>query len=286
MKHSRGNHVERMLREPCWLLNRVEIPELIYLSLRLVIQHLCLHQNTSRSLLKRIAGTTIRVLCRDLPRTQDCLRVPNEIQVEILLFLGHCGKTFVILRHYVNSLNENSEDEGFSWLVIADDDTLLSIPRLAQLLSCYGDDEKVVTHPNIVLVIRLNMITSAFKVILGERYGYGFSNSGRDGYDYPTGGSGMVFSSSAAKAIVSGCDCPAYDSPDDMIIGICARRSGIVIVHSAAFHQARPIDYPQPYLRRILPISFHKFDDVDPYQVYIDYLSGPSTFEIKNKQEL
>ncbi|EPB69516.1 hypothetical protein ANCCEY_11397 [Ancylostoma ceylanicum] len=65
------------------------------------------------------------------------------------------------------------------------------------------------------------------EVILGERYGYGFSNSGRDGYDYPTGGSG-----------------------------------------------------------RILPISFHKFDDVDPYQVYTDYLNGPNTTEIKNKQEL
>ncbi|EYC42131.1 hypothetical protein Y032_0541g3179 [Ancylostoma ceylanicum] len=184
--------------------------------------------------------------------------IPNAVR-------GHCGKTLVILRHFVSSLNKNSMDERFSWLVIADDDTLLSIPRLLQLLSCYGKDEKV---------------------ILGERYGYGFSNSGRDGYDYPTGGSGMVFSSSAAKTIVSDCECPAHDSPDDMIIGICARRSGVVIVHSAAFHQARPVDYPQPYLRRILPISFHKFDDVDPYQVYTDYLNGPNTTEIKNKQEL
>ncbi|VDM69385.1 unnamed protein product, partial [Strongylus vulgaris] len=131
---------------------------------------------------------------------------------------GHCGKTFVILRRFVRTLNESNASENFSWLFIADDDTLVSIPRLLQLLSCYDSKDKM---------------------IIGERYGYGFSTSGRDGYDYPTGGSGMAFSSSAAKAIISDCECPSNDSPDDMIIGVCARRSGVRIIHNAAFHQAR-----------------------------------------------
>ncbi|KHJ75243.1 hypothetical protein OESDEN_25141 [Oesophagostomum dentatum] len=109
---------------------------------------------------------------------------------------GHCAKTFAILKHFVGVLNEN--DGKFAWLFIADDDTLLSTPRLLQLLSCYENSKEV---------------------IIGERYGYGFSHSGHSGYDYPTGGSGMAFSPPAAKAIVSSCDCPEADSPDDMIIG-------------------------------------------------------------------
>ncbi|KHJ74998.1 hypothetical protein OESDEN_25386 [Oesophagostomum dentatum] len=176
---------------------------------------------------------------------------------------GHCAKTFAILKHFVGVLDKN--DGKFAWLFIADDDTLLSTPRLLQLLSCYENNKEV---------------------IVGERYGYGFSHSGHSGYDYPTGGSGMAFSPPAAKAIVSSCDCPEADSPDDMIIGICARRLGIAILHNAAFHQARPIDYPEQYLRRIPAISFHKFDDIDPYHIYATYLYESDGSEAERKQEL
>ncbi|KHJ95743.1 hypothetical protein OESDEN_04303, partial [Oesophagostomum dentatum] len=110
--------------------------------------------------------------------------------------LGHCAKTFAILKHFVGVLNEN--DGKYAWLFIADDDTLLSTPRLLKLLSCHENSKEV---------------------IVGERYGYGFSHSDHSGYDYPTGGSGMAFSPPAAKAIVTSCDCPEADSPDDMIIG-------------------------------------------------------------------
>uniref|UniRef100_A0A914CV13 Fringe-like glycosyltransferase domain-containing protein n=1 Tax=Acrobeloides nanus TaxID=290746 RepID=A0A914CV13_9BILA len=96
------------------------------------------------------------------------------------------------------------------------------------------------------------------KLIIGERYGYGFSNSGNDGYDYPTGGAGMIFSRSAAKQLAETCSCPTIDSPDDMII--------------AAFHQAQPMDYAELYLKRIQPISFHKFEELDPYEVYMKWL--------------
>ncbi|XP_029458512.1 beta-1,3-glucosyltransferase isoform X2 [Rhinatrema bivittatum] len=74
---------------------------------------------------------------------------------------GHCGKTFAILERFVTY-----NDFKTSWLVIVDDDTLISISRLQNLLSCYVPSEPV---------------------FLGERYGYGL---GTGGYSYITGGGG------------------------------------------------------------------------------------------------
>uniref|UniRef100_A0A1I7VT04 Beta-1,3-glucosyltransferase n=1 Tax=Loa loa TaxID=7209 RepID=A0A1I7VT04_LOALO len=164
---------------------------------------------------------------------------------------GHCGKTFGILGYYL----KNDEMLKTRWLVITDDDTLISVPRLYELLSCY-DAEK--------------------EIIIGERYGYGFSADGREGYDYPTGGAGMIFSRKAVEKITTFCGCPSTDSPDDMIIGMCARRLDIPIIHSAAFHQAQPNDYSELYLKRIRSISFHKFTDIDPYEVYMERLHEAS----------
>lgn len=93
----------------------------------------------------------------------------------------------------------------------------------------------------------------------------------------------MIFSRVAARQLVEYCSCPSVDSPDDMIIGIfstvvsqflgmCAQRVGIPMIHSAAFHQARPLDYSELYSKRIKPISFHKFEELDPYEVYMNYL--------------
>uniref|UniRef100_A0A183ES64 Beta-1,4 N-acetylgalactosaminyltransferase 1-like n=1 Tax=Gongylonema pulchrum TaxID=637853 RepID=A0A183ES64_9BILA len=80
---------------------------------------------------------------------------------------GHCGKTFAILRYYL----KNEEISKMHWLVVTDDDTLMSVPRLYRMLSCYDPKQEL---------------------IIGERYGYGFSVDGRQGYDYPTGGAGTV----------------------------------------------------------------------------------------------
>ncbi|OZC10704.1 Fringe-like protein [Onchocerca flexuosa] len=164
---------------------------------------------------------------------------------------GHCGKTFGIMAYYL----KNEEMSKTRWLVITDDDTLISVSRLYELLSCY-DAKK--------------------EIIIGERYGYGFSTDGREGYDYPTGGAGMIFSRKAVEKIASFCSCPSIDSPDDMIIGMCARRLYIPIIHSAAFHQAQPEDYSELYLKRIRPISFHKFMDINPYEVYMKRLHEAS----------
>ncbi|XP_071481374.1 beta-1,3-glucosyltransferase-like [Diadema antillarum] len=158
---------------------------------------------------------------------------------------GHCAKTFIILEKFLSE----KEYEKFKWLVIADDDTILSVAHLEQLLSCYKAEDPV---------------------IVGERYGYGHVKG--HGYDYVTGGGGMVFSRSAVETLISnGCKCSKIDDPDDMIIGMCAKRYDVPIAHSPLFHQARPADYAKGLLSHQTPVSFHKHWNVDPVRVYGDW---------------
>ncbi|XP_077783245.1 beta-1,3-glucosyltransferase isoform X3 [Podarcis muralis] len=158
---------------------------------------------------------------------------------------GHCGKTFAILERFLKH-----SPAATPWLVIVDDDTLISISRLQKFLSCYNPTEPV---------------------IIGERYGYGL---GSGGYSYITGGGGMVFSRAAIQRLfASKCRCYSNDAPDDMVIGMCFSGLGIPITHSPLFHQARPMDYPKDYLSHQVPISFHKHWNVDPVKVYFTWLA-------------
>lgn len=161
---------------------------------------------------------------------------------------GHCAKTLAILGHVVSHrLLER-------WLLVADDDTLISIPRLLDLLSCFDSEEDVA---------------------LGERYGFGAA-SGR-GYDYLTGGSGMVFSHKTVERIVnSPCSCSKDDSPDDMTLGVCLKQLGVPVTHSPLFHQGRPDDYSRQLLSHQRPISFHKFWMMDPVAAYRKWLAHSS----------
>ncbi|CAI5451995.1 unnamed protein product [Caenorhabditis angaria] len=155
---------------------------------------------------------------------------------------GHCAKTWGIMKRF----------NGSKWLLIADDDTLISWSRLKIFLSKYNPEDRV---------------------IIGERYGYGFDYDGNRGYDYPTGGSGMIFSESAIKSLLAVCpNCSSPDDPDDMMIGMCAQLADIPIIHSKSLHQARPEDYAEEYLDSQFPISFHKFTDTDPIKNYEMYL--------------
>ncbi|XP_065280469.1 beta-1,3-glucosyltransferase [Dermacentor albipictus] len=158
---------------------------------------------------------------------------------------GHCAKTLAILRHVVShGLLER-------WLLVADDDSLISIPRLLDLLSCFDWEDDVA---------------------LGERYGFGAA-TGR-GYDYLTGGSGMVFSRKTVERIInSPCSCSKADSPDDMTLGVCLKQLGVPITHSPLFHQARPDDYSRQLLSHQRPISFHKFWMMDPVAAYRKWLA-------------
>ncbi|XP_072706499.1 beta-1,3-glucosyltransferase isoform X2 [Ciconia boyciana] len=170
---------------------------------------------------------------------------------------GHCGKTFAILERFLNHSSPRTP-----WLVIVDDDTLISIFRLRKLLSCYDPKEPV---------------------FLGERYGYGL---GTGGYSYITGGGGMVFSRIAVqKLLASKCRCYSMDAPDDMVLGMCFSGLGIPVTHSPLFHQARPMDYPKGYLSHQIPVSFHKHWNIDPVKVYFTWLA-PNTEESLNGKKV
>lgn len=163
---------------------------------------------------------------------------------------GHCGKTMAILKHIALIA---SSIPDIRWVVVADDDTILSVARLQQLLSCFQ---------------------SSKPFAIGERYGYNVQRSSQ-GYNYITGGGGMVFSISSVRQITTSgfCKCPSDSAPDDMFLGICLARLGIPITHSPLFHQARPLDYAPEYLDPQLPVSFHKHWMIDPVRVYSKWFS-------------
>lgn len=158
---------------------------------------------------------------------------------------GHCMKTEAIIRDF----DAKADERGLDWLVIADDDTILSPAKLIKLLNCY--DPKT-------------------PVAIGQRYGFGVAK-GKYGYDYPTGGSGMVFSRRLVGQMVAkgrSCQCHRPDSPDDMVLGQCLASLGVTLTHAQQMHQARPEDYPMALLMAQDPISFHKFWETDPYKTY------------------
>uniref|UniRef100_A0A3P8VZJ2 Beta 3-glucosyltransferase b n=1 Tax=Cynoglossus semilaevis TaxID=244447 RepID=A0A3P8VZJ2_CYNSE len=157
---------------------------------------------------------------------------------------GHCGKTFAILRRFLSDAVPKTD-----WLLIVDDDTLISLPRLRRLLRCYDPKEEV---------------------SLGERYGYGLV---QNGYSYITGGGGMVLSRAAVSRLLSsGCSCYSDDAPDDMVLGRCLTSLGVSITHSPLFHQARPDDYTNQLSSLQQAVSFHKHWNIDPVSVYKHWL--------------
>nr|XP_039258313.1 beta-1,3-glucosyltransferase-like [Styela clava] len=168
--------------------------------------------------------------------TIDC-GVPNTIR-------GHCGKSDAILKDFL----KRAEVNDYKWLVVADDDTIMSVARLVQFLNCYDHEEAT---------------------FLGEKYGYGLNI--KNGYAYITGGGGMVFSKPAVEVWVKECKCPSLDTPDDMYLGQCLFRKGVISTHSTLFHQARPPAYAKGFLANQTPISFHKHWMIDPIKVYSDW---------------
>nr|XP_040038256.1 beta-1,3-glucosyltransferase [Gasterosteus aculeatus aculeatus] len=159
---------------------------------------------------------------------------------------GHCGKTFAILKRFLSNAVPKTD-----WLLVVDDDTLISLPRLRRLLRCYDPKEAV---------------------SLGERYGYSLH---LNGYSYTTGGAGMVLSRAAVSLLASsGCRCHDDDAPDDMVLGRCLTSLGVPITHSPLFHQARPQDYSETLEQAV---SFHKHWNIDPVTVYKLWLQDTHT---------
>ncbi|CAG0912673.1 unnamed protein product [Notodromas monacha] len=182
-------------------------------------------------------------------------RVPNTLK-------GHCSKTLDIINYFVENLKE------YLWLFVVDDDTLLSPRRLCS---------------------RVQQLDPSSLISLGQRYGFSVNvRKGRMGYNYLTGGAGILLSRAAAVALLKlGCACQNADDPDDMILGACMTAAGVTVLHSDSFHQARPVDYPEEYLMGEKAITFHKFDGIDavsPEVVFSTWLDC-STLNV-GKQEL
>jgi UDP-glucose:O-linked fucose beta-1,3-glucosyltransferase len=167
---------------------------------------------------------------------------------------GHCHKTFTILNYFYNN------KKNIKYLIIVDDDTLLSIQRILRLIRCF-------------------MLSNDIPIVLGERYGYG------NYYVYPTGGSGIIFNRQAVQQIISNCQCPSSDTPDDMFLGLCLNRINIPLIHIQELHQAQPNAYSKDWLQHQKPISFHKFDGINVEEVYQTYLHEEPSIEIKSHHE-
>lgn len=151
---------------------------------------------------------------------------------------GHCGKSDIIIRNF--------DHESFKFLIILDDDTIIGKEKLLKLLSQYNHK---------------------IPMVIGQRYGFNLQNN--LGYNYITGGGGMIFTSAAVKLYKqSGCKCPDLTSPDDMIISNCIEHNNGFIVHEPSIHQARPMDYTEGYLESHKAVSFHKFWNCDGREIY------------------
>ncbi|KAI8119432.1 hypothetical protein FF38_06836 [Lucilia cuprina] len=179
--------------------------------------------------------------------------------------MGHCAKTLQILKlalrdienynnkqHRLHQVNQAKyENHQIQWLFLTDDDTLLSVSGVCQVLGCYN---------------------SMDEIYLGERYGYRLY--AEDGFNYITGGGGIAFSLPVVKLILQHCSCPSATAPDDMILGSCLHSLQLKALHSPRFHQARPNDYPLELLQQVPPVSFHKFWQLDPIEVYNQWFAA------------
>lgn len=90
---------------------------------------------------------------------------------------------------------------------------------------------------------RLQRLLTCFdnfkNIAIGERYGYLAYE--QNGYNYITGGGGIVFSAPLVHQLATSaiCECPSDQSPDDMFLGVCLTRLGVPVIHSSAFHQVK-----------------------------------------------
>ena len=58
----------------------------------------------------------------------------NVLEYTINTKSGHCNKTFAILQNFFTM-------DQYQFLVIVDDDTILSVARLVQMLACYIEED-------------------------------------------------------------------------------------------------------------------------------------------------
>ena len=191
--------------------------------------------------------------------------------------IGLCQKTEEIIKYF----HKNSKLEGWKWLVIVDDDTIVGVHNLLTLLRCYDPKQPL---------------------MIGHRYGY-LETTGAYSYDYLGGGAGKVLSVGIVEEIWNNthkprCRCPRPEEHEDMYwTGVCPLSLGKndVLLHNDRFHQNSPSDYPPELLEHRDPISFHKFWNVDfeygtmnwnnPIKTYNTYFKDSDRFLREYKEE-
>lgn len=129
----------------------------------------------------------------------------------------HLSKKFFFISKRQSQLETPVLQKAKSMLPVSNI-SLCSVSRMQQILTCYNS-----TKP----------------VALGERYGYNVHNS--RGYNYITGGGGMVFSRTLLEQLTEPgiCECPSINAPDDMFLGLCIAGLGVSVTHSPLFHQVK-----------------------------------------------
>jgi len=190
--------------------------------------------------------------------------LPGVVNVE----RGHCYKTFAMLKYFL----ENAVLRGWKWMVIADDDSVMGVRRTLEEIACVGMENRDA-------------------LLLGQRYGFHVA-TGEYGYDYVTGGGGMIVNAAAARKLTheggkADCTCRTPDAPDDMHLGACLAHRGLSVTHSPAFHQARPEDYHEKMRNwPTKPASFHKHWMTNPRATYDEYFRESDAILAKEKQRL
>ena len=70
--------------------------------------------------------------------TQDdsipTVKLPNTVEPKVKKFFG-CNKTLSILQHFLD------QSPRHGWLVLVDDDTILSVARVREMISCYREQK-------------------------------------------------------------------------------------------------------------------------------------------------
>lgn len=180
--------------------------------------------------------------------------------------LDLCHRNLAILKYF----SQNCVKNDWRWLVIADDDTMLGVSKFMEILQCYDD-----YHDQLLSI--------------GQRYGYRVSIPNVSGYNFLSGGGGMIFNRKTAMLLNKDCSCPSPDPTDrmdDVHLGACLHKLGAPTVHTESLHQRRHVDYDPELLKRQDPASFHKFYDIDPVKVYEDYFKESDAYFRQIKLEV
>ena len=168
---------------------------------------------------------------------------PKLLKVNSETATGHCAKCHALLKTLAKRWPSKK------WYVVVDDDTMMSTPRLLDLLRTYDPSKPV---------------------YLGQRYGYGHTGGAHpQGADYVTMGGGMAMSGTMLTRILAceDCYCPTPNQPDDMRVGSWVDAElGLPISHEDGFHQAEMHNYHSEVLEFQNIVSFHKFEDLGDAQ--------------------